>query len=160
MRRAIGQTSGQRGRKFARGRRDSKPSVGLVLKRSSTRGYTAGHPTDIKRLATSSSPRGERVQQVQRRCPWARAMIASPYIRQLRYGLPLCCIHGQSRGKDGLICTTADWRGQICDGFRQPHIRPAQRPHEGASELLAYDLAFRVIGGLMIAPCGTRPSST
>ena len=33
-------------------------------------------------------------------------------------------------------------------------------PHEGASELLAYDLAFRAIGGLMIAPCGTRPSST
>src|SRR3974377_660935 len=59
------------------------------------------HPTDIKRLATSSSPRVERVQQVQRRCPWARAMIASPYIRQLHYGLPLCCIHGQSRGKDG-----------------------------------------------------------
>ena len=48
-----------------------------------------------------SPRRVERVQQVQRRCPWARAMIASPYIRQLRYGLPLCCIHGQSRGKDG-----------------------------------------------------------
>jgi hypothetical protein len=60
----------------------------------------------------------------------------------------------------GLIFTTADWRGQICDGFRQPHIRPAQRPHEGASELLAYYLAFRVIGELRIAPCGTRPSST
>jgi hypothetical protein len=29
----------------------------------------------------------------------------------------------------GLIYATADWRGQICDGFRQPHIRPAQRPH-------------------------------
>src|SRR6266480_2821644 len=98
---SIGRTSGERGRKYTLGRRDSKPSVGLVLKRSSTRGYTAEYPTDIKRLATSSSPRGERVQQVQRRCPWARAMIASPYIRQLRYGLPLCCIHGQSRGKDG-----------------------------------------------------------
>jgi hypothetical protein len=83
------------------GRCDSKPSVGLVLKRSSTRGYTADYPTDIKRVATSSSPRVGRVQQVQRRCPWARAIIASPYIRQLRYGLPLCCIHGQSRGKDG-----------------------------------------------------------
>jgi hypothetical protein len=101
MRRTIGRTSGERGRKFTFGRRDSTPSVGLVLKRSSTRGYTAEHPTDIKRLATSSCPRVERVQQVQRRCPWARAMIASPYIRQLRYGLPLCCIHGQSRGKDG-----------------------------------------------------------
>jgi len=28
-------------------------------------------------------------------------MIASPYIRQLRYGLPLCCMHGRSREKDG-----------------------------------------------------------
>jgi hypothetical protein len=73
------------------------------------------------------SPHVKRVQQVQRRCPWARATIASPYIRQLRYGLPLCCMHGQSREKDGLIFTTADWRGQICDGFRQPRIRPAQR---------------------------------
>ena len=93
--------SDERGHKFTLGRCDSKPSVGLVLKGSSTRSYTAEHPTDIKRLATSSSPRVERAQQVQRRCPWARAMIASPYIRQLRYGLPLCCIHGQSRGKDG-----------------------------------------------------------
>jgi hypothetical protein len=49
----------------------------------------------------------------------------------------------------GLICTTADWQGQICDGFRQPHIRPAQRPREGASELLAYDLAF--IRGLAVS---------
>ena len=39
----------------------------------------------------------KRFQQVQRRCPWARATIASPYIRQLRYGLPLCCMHGRSR---------------------------------------------------------------
>ena len=41
------------------------------------------------------------VSKVQRRCPWARATIASPYIRQLRYGLPLCCMHGRSREKDG-----------------------------------------------------------
>ena len=27
----------------------------------------------------------------------SRAMIASAYIRQLRSGLPLCCMHGQSR---------------------------------------------------------------
>jgi hypothetical protein len=60
------------------------------------------HPTDIKQLPTSvDPPRVERVQQVQRRCPWAHAMIASPYIRQLRYGLPLCCMHGRSREKDG-----------------------------------------------------------
>ena len=60
----------------------------------------------------------------------------------------------------GLIYTTADWQGQICDGFRQPHIRPTQRSLEGASELLACHLAFPVIGGLRIAPCGTRPCST
>ena len=60
------------------------------------------HPTDIKHLSTSVAPRHvKRVQQVQRRCPWARATIASPYIRQLRYGLPLCCMHGRSREKDG-----------------------------------------------------------
>ena len=27
----------------------------------------------------------------------SRAMIASAYIRQLRFGLPLCCMHGRSR---------------------------------------------------------------
>jgi hypothetical protein len=27
----------------------------------------------------------------------SRAMIASAYIRQLRSGLPLCCMHGRSR---------------------------------------------------------------
>jgi len=43
----------------------------------------------------------------------------------------------------GLIFTTADWQGQICDGFRQPHIRPAQRPQlKGASERLASHLGF------------------
>jgi hypothetical protein len=31
----------------------------------------------------------------------ARAMIASTYIRQLRSGLPRCCLHGRSRRKDG-----------------------------------------------------------
>jgi hypothetical protein len=61
------------------------------------------HPTDINQLSISAvrPVRVERVQQVQRRCPWARAIIASPYIRQLRYGLPLCCMHGRSREKDG-----------------------------------------------------------
>src|ERR1700716_1084071 len=57
----------------------------------------------------------------------------------------------------GLIFTTADWGGQICDGFRQPRIRPAQRSTEGALEPLACHLAFPVVGGLRIAPCGRRP---
>jgi hypothetical protein len=40
-------TSDERGRKYTLGRRDSKPSVALVLQRSSTPSYTAEHPTDI-----------------------------------------------------------------------------------------------------------------
>src|SRR5262244_1685603 len=31
----------------------------------------------------------------------ARAMVASTYIRQLRSGLPRCCLHGRSRRGDG-----------------------------------------------------------
>jgi hypothetical protein len=54
-------------------------------------------PTDSKQLAVSVIPRHvECVQQVQRRCPWLVRSIASPYIRQLRYGLPLCCMHRRS----------------------------------------------------------------
>jgi hypothetical protein len=37
---------------------------------------------------------GVALSQVQRRCPWERAIIASPCIR-LRYGLPLCCMLGE-----------------------------------------------------------------
>ena len=61
------------------------------------------HPANIKQLSTFVALPAvwSDVQQVQRRCPWARAMVASPYIRQLRYGLPLCCMHGRSREKDG-----------------------------------------------------------
>src|SRR5262249_214317 len=35
------------------------------------------------------------------RSPWRRAIIASTYIRQLRSGLPRCCLHGRSRRRDG-----------------------------------------------------------
>ena len=107
------------------------------------------------------SPHVKRVQQVQRRCPWARATIASPYIRQLRYGLPLCCMHGQSREKDG---------AHLHNGrLARPNLRwvsPATHPTrptlppKGASEPLARHLAFLVVGGLRIAPCGTMPCST
>src|SRR6516162_1387966 len=37
----------------------------------------------------------------------ARAIIASTYIRQLRSGLPRCCLHGRSRRRDG---------AHLCDG--------------------------------------------
>jgi hypothetical protein len=138
------------------------PPAELVLKRSSTRGLYGEHPTDIKHLSTSVAPRHvKRVQQVQRRCPWARATIASPYIRQLRYGLPLCCMHGQSREKDG---------AHLHNGrLARPNLRwvsPATHPTrptlppKGASEPLACHLAFPVVGGLRIAPCGTMPCST
>ena len=45
-------------------------------------------------------------------------------------------------------------------GFASHTSDPPNAHSKGASELLAYYLAFPVIGGLRIAPCGTRPSST
>jgi hypothetical protein len=49
-------------------------------------------------------------RQVLLRSPLARAIIASTYIRQLRSGLPRCCLHGRSRRRMGLILMTADWQ--------------------------------------------------
>ncbi len=128
------------------------------------------HPTDIKHLSTSVAPRHvKRVQQVQRRCPWARATIASPYIRQLRYGLPLCCMHGRSREKDGAHLHNEGWgsssQRQIGEAksamvFASHASDPPNAPPKGASEPLACHLAFPVVGGLRIAPCGTMPCST
>jgi hypothetical protein len=62
----------------------------------------------------------------------ARAIIASTYIRQLRSGLPRCCLHGRSRRRDG----THLWDGRlarvpICDADIQPHIRPARHTRLG-----------------------------
>jgi hypothetical protein len=37
---------------------------------------------------------------------------------------------------------------------------PPNAPHRGASEPLACHLALPVVGGLTIAPCGTKPCST
>ena len=45
-------------------------------------------------------------------------------------------------------------------GFASHTSDPPNAHSKGASELLAYYLAFPVIGGLRITPCGTRPSST
>src|SRR5262245_16334213 len=58
----------------------------------------------------------------------ARAMVASAYIRQLRSGLPLCCIHGliaqegwdYSRGRQKGLTPAAN-------AVSQSHIRPARR---------------------------------
>ena len=107
------------------------------------------------------SPHVKRVQQVQRRCPWARATIASPYIRQLRYGLPLCCMHGQSREKDGAHLHNGRLaRAKSAMGFASHASDPPNAPPKGASEPLACHLVFPVVGGLRIAPCGTMPCST
>jgi len=60
----------------------------------------------------------------------------------------------------GLIFTTADWRGQSAMGFASHASDPPNAPPKGASEPLACHLAFPVVGGLRIAPCGTMPCST
>ena len=61
----------------------------------------------------------------------ARAIVASTYIRQLRSGLPRCCLHGRSRRWMGLIFGTAYWQVPICDVGQQPRIRPARHTRRG-----------------------------
>jgi hypothetical protein len=58
----------------------------------------------------------------------APAMVASAYIRQLRFGLPLCCMHGLIAQEGmGLIARTAEGLGPSCEAVSQSHIRPARR---------------------------------
>jgi hypothetical protein len=45
-------------------------------------------------------------------------------------------------------------------GFASHTSDPPNAPLEGASEPLACHLAFPVVGGLRIAPSGTKPHST
>jgi hypothetical protein len=74
----------------------------------------------------------------------ARAMIASAYIRQLRSGLPLCCMHGRiarryralTNASVGLVKTVSDlvhgralstkdeWKRQQAPGGQAPYWRP------------------------------------
>jgi hypothetical protein len=62
----------------------------------------------------------------------ARAIIASTYIRQLRSGLPRCCLHGRSRRRDGAHLSDGRLaRVPICDADIQPHIRPARHTRLG-----------------------------
>ena len=81
----------------------------------------------------------------------ARAIIASTYIRQLRSGLPRCCLHGRSRRWMGLIFGTAYWQVPICDVGQQPRIRPARHTRLGCRNSARYRVRA--------APCGTRPCS-
>src|SRR5205823_12821497 len=67
---------------------------------------------------------GIRCQQVQRRGPW---LVRRSH--HLISGSSAMACHSAACMDDrasrmGLSFTTADWRDQICDGFRQPHIRP------------------------------------
>ena len=65
--------------------------------------------------------------------PMARAMFASTYIRQLRSGLPRCCLHGRSRRRDG----THLWDGRLASanlrcGHTATHpTRPTHRTGVG-----------------------------
>ena len=81
----------------------------------------------------------------------ARAIVASTYIRQLRSGLPRCCLHGRSRRWMGLIFGTAYWQVPICDVGQQPRIRPARHTRLGCRNSARYRVRA--------APCGTRPCS-
>ena len=85
----------------------------------------------------------------------ARAMVASTYIRQLRSGLPRCCLHGRSR-REGWGSSVERQIGQSrsANAEIQPHIRPARHTRLGVSELSAsLGQRYRV----RVAPCGTRP---
>jgi hypothetical protein len=67
----------------------------------------------------------------------ARAMIASAYIRQLRSGLPLCCMHGRSRRKDG----THPANGRMVSAKRfLSHTSDLPNAPEGASELCFFSV--------------------
>jgi hypothetical protein len=83
-------------RKICQGRR-AAPPTGLVLDGSSTALCWCQSRVRLlfSPLTTGSLSAGPASISM------ARAMIASAYIRQLRSGLPLCCMHGRSRGKDG-----------------------------------------------------------
>jgi hypothetical protein len=122
------------------------PPAGFVLKKSGSCGYTGEHPTtDINQLSTSVALPvvWSGVQQVQRRCPWARAMIASPYIQQLRYGLPLpCCGFGHRVGDStGAVAAdlTSGGSGRLQrsapagSGIRQKGIGDSGRRRSGGS---------------------------
>jgi hypothetical protein len=85
----------------------------------------------------------------------ARAMFASTYIRQLRSGLPRCCLHGRSRRRDG----THLWDGRSASadlrfGSTVTHPTRPTHPRLGCRNS-AQCRRYRV----RVAPCGTRPCS-
>ena len=68
------------------GRVDYTPALSLSIPSTCRRGGIPITDVDFGRSAAKSM---------------ARAIIASTYIRQLRSGLPRCCLHGRSHRRDG-----------------------------------------------------------
>jgi hypothetical protein len=85
----------------------------------------------------------------------ARAIIASTYIRQLRSGLPRCCLHGQSRRRDGAHLSN----GRLASANLRcvpTATHPTCPTHPtGVGRNSAHCRRYRV----RVAPCGTRPCS-
>src|SRR5215471_10119209 len=85
----------------------------------------------------------------------ARAIIASTYIRQLRSGLPRCCLHGRSRRRDGAHLSN----GRLASAnlrCRRTATHPTCPTHPtGGCRNSAHCRRYRV----RVAPCGTRPCS-
>ena len=82
----------------------------------------------------------------------ARAMIASAYIRQLRSGLPICCMHGRiAQEGSGLIPRTAEWLDHSAKRFLS-HTSDLPNAPEGASELCIFQRPDFVLGNSMTAP--------
>src|SRR5215813_10425433 len=85
----------------------------------------------------------------------ARAIIASTYIRQLRSGLPRCCLHGRSRRRDGAHLSN----GRLASAnlrCRPTATHPTCPTHPtGGCRNSAHCRRYRV----RVAPCGTRPCS-
>jgi len=71
-------------------------------------------------------------------------------------------LHARTTAREGWGSSTQRQIGQAKSAmvFASHTPDPPNAPTEGASEPLACHLAFPVVGGLRIAPCGTRPCST
>ena len=84
----------------------------------------------------------------------ARAMFASTYIRQLRSGLPRCCLHGRSCRRHGLIFEMQICRRRSAMRTYSHTSNPPDTPDWGCRNS-AHCQRYRV----RVAPCGTRPCS-
>jgi hypothetical protein len=135
----------ERRRAQRRSRMARSATVRLVLEGREHDGTTGG----------SGRRRVPCIGQVLLRGPWRVRCVASTYIRQLRSGLPRCCLHGRSRRWDGAQLMNGRLVQPICEMEEQPRIRPARHTRVGCRNS-AHLWHQRV----RIAPCGTRPSST